>query len=89
MDHFRARMNLPIGSSTFSIPLTAEMLEENERIARKYNFKSFSLDTPSVVEESSIQEAHSASPSNSQHESQGPVSSNRIQERTTERHVLA
>jgi hypothetical protein len=30
MEHFRARMSLPIGTSTFGIPLTSEMIEEND-----------------------------------------------------------
>lgn len=30
-EHFRARMNLPMASSSFGIPLTAEQLKDNER----------------------------------------------------------
>lgn len=36
IDHFRARMNMPIGTSSFSIPLTPEMIANRERLAKEY-----------------------------------------------------
>jgi len=36
-DHFTTRMNLPIGSLSFSIPNTSEVMAEIERVARKYH----------------------------------------------------
>lgn len=37
MEHFTARMNMPIGTSSFSIPLTPEIIADNARIAREYH----------------------------------------------------
>lgn len=37
MEHFKARMNMPIGTSSFSIPLTPEIIADNARIAREYH----------------------------------------------------
>lgn len=34
MYHFKKRMNMPIGTSSFGIPLTSKMIEENERYYR-------------------------------------------------------
>jgi len=34
MYHFKKRMNMPIGTSSFGIPLTPKMIEENERYYR-------------------------------------------------------
>ena len=36
-DHFRARMNMPIGTSSFGIPNTPEIMKEIERVAREYH----------------------------------------------------
>ena len=37
LDHFRARMRLPIGTTTFGITLTSEMIENNARIEKEIN----------------------------------------------------
>ena len=37
MDHFRARMQLPIGTTSFGIKLTPEMIEINKRVERDIN----------------------------------------------------
>jgi hypothetical protein len=37
LEHFRARMRIPIGTSSFGIPLTPEMIADGERIAREYH----------------------------------------------------
>ena len=37
MDNFRARMNMPIGTSSFGIPLTPEMIADRERMAGQYH----------------------------------------------------
>lgn len=37
LDHFRARMRLPIGTTTFGITLTPEMIENNARIEKEIN----------------------------------------------------
>jgi len=37
MEHFRARMRLPIGTTSFSIALTPEMIENNARIEKEIN----------------------------------------------------
>ncbi len=34
LDHFKARMNMPIGTSSFGLPLTPEMIAINERYAK-------------------------------------------------------
>jgi hypothetical protein len=38
-EHFRARMNLPIGTSSFGIPITDDVRKENERIAREIDLR--------------------------------------------------
>ncbi len=35
MEHFRARMRMPIGTSSIGLPLTPEMIAINERYAKK------------------------------------------------------
>jgi len=37
MEHFRARMRLPIGTTSFGIALTPEMIENNARIEKEIN----------------------------------------------------
>ena len=37
MDHFKARMRLPIGTTSFGITLTPEMIENNARIEKEIN----------------------------------------------------
>ena len=37
IDHFRARMRLPIGTTSFGIALTPEMIENNARIEKEIN----------------------------------------------------
>ena len=36
-DHFKRRMIMPIGSSSFGIPNTPEIMKEIERVAREYH----------------------------------------------------
>ena len=37
MYHFKKRMNMPIGTSSISIPNTPEVMAEIERVAREYH----------------------------------------------------
>jgi hypothetical protein len=37
MDHFKARMRLPIGTTSFGITLTPEMIENNACIEKEIN----------------------------------------------------
>ena len=40
IDHFRARMNMPIGTTSFGISLTPEMIATNEIIRKEINERS-------------------------------------------------
>ena len=35
LDHFRARMNMPIGTSSWSIPITDDVRKDIERISKE------------------------------------------------------
>ena len=35
LDHFRARMNIPIGTSSWSIPITDDVRKDIERISKE------------------------------------------------------
>jgi hypothetical protein len=40
LDHFRARMNLPIGSSSISFPITDDVRKDIERISKEIDQRS-------------------------------------------------